>query len=281
MDSSIDQMTQDLARAAYAKRTQRAYTDMIVRIRDRLGKPVASWTRDDVRSAVDWLASLGKSASWLTQRYCALRFLFKRTLGKPDMVSFLKLPKVYSPLPTVLSLDEVHALLRAIHEPRYQAIAMVMYGAGLRITEAIALETRDIDGARGVVIVRHGKGNKAREAKLSPSLYEWLRAYWDRARPRAPYLFACSKRGTLPRPDTVRAALAKAGKAAWIKKHVTPHVLRHSFATHLLDEGTDVHVVRQLLGHASIATTARYARVTQKRVRETPSPLDLLPQRRR
>ncbi len=281
MDISIDQMAQDLARAAYARSTQLAYTDMIVRIRDRLGKPVASWTRDDVRSAVEWLASLGKSASWLTQRYCALRFLFKRTLGKPDVVSFLKLPKVHSPLPTVLSLDEVHALLRAIREPRYQAIAMVMYGAGLRVAEAIALETSDIDGARGVLSVRHGKGNKAREAKLSRSLYEWLRTYWDRTRPPAPYLFACPKRGTLPRADTVRAALAKAGKEAWIKKHVTPHVLRHSFATHLLDEGTDVHVVRQLLGHASIATTARYARVTQKRVRETPSPLDLLPQRRR
>jgi integrase/recombinase XerD len=281
VDSSIDQMAQDLARAEYAKDTQKKYVEMIVRLRDRLGKPIATWSRDDVRGVVEWLGSLGKSARWLTHRYCALKFLFTRTLGTPEMVSFLKLPKVYAPLPTVLSLDEVHALLRAIREPRYQAIAMVMYGAGLRIAEALALETRDIDGARGVLIVRHGKGNKAREAKLSSSLYEWLREYWARTRPPEPHLFSCPKRGTLPKADTVRAALSKAAKEAWIKKHVTPHVLRHSFATHLLDEGTDVHVVRQLLGHASINSTARYARVTQKRVRETPSPLDLLPQRRR
>jgi site-specific recombinase XerD len=147
-------------------------------------------------------------------------------------------------------------------------------------SEAIALEVRDVDGARGVLQVRHGKGNKAREAKLSPVLYQWLRQYWARARPPLPHLFASPKTGKLPTPPTIRKAIALAAKEVWINKRITPHVLRHSFATHLLDEGTDVHVVRALLGHKSIWSTARYARVTQKRVRETPSPLDLLPQRR-
>jgi site-specific recombinase XerD len=181
-------------------------------------------------------------------------------------------------LPSVLSLEEVHVLLRAVRHRRYQAIAMVMYGAGLRISEA--LEVRDIDGARGVLQVRHGKGNKAREAKLSPTLYAWLRQYWAHERPPLPHLFASPKTGKLPLLTTVRKAIARAAKEAWIQKRVTPHTLRHSFATHLLDEGTDVHVVRELLGHTSLSSTARYARVTQKRVRETPSPLDLLPQRR-
>jgi site-specific recombinase XerD len=180
----------------------------------------------------------------------------------------------------VLSLDEVHCLLRALREPRFQAIAMVMYGAGLRISEALALEVRDIDGSRGVIQVRHGKGDKAREAKLSPALYEWLRQYWASVRPPQPYLFASRKSGKRPDAGTVRRAIALAAKEAWIKKRVTPHVLRHSFATHLLDEGIDVHVIRELLGHSQIETTARYARVTQKRIRETPSPLDLLPRRR-
>ena len=129
--------------------------------------------------------------------------------------------------------------------------------------------------------MRHGKGDKAREAKLSPSLYQWLRDYWFHEQPRAPYLFASKRTGKLPGPDTVRKALGKAAKAAWIKKRVTPHVLRHSFATHLLEQGTDVRVVGALLGHACLQTTARYTRVTEKLVRETPSPLDLLPQRRR
>jgi site-specific recombinase XerD len=180
----------------------------------------------------------------------------------------------------VLSVDEVNVLLRALRMPRYQAIAMVMYGAGLRISEAIALQVRDIDAARGVIQVRHGKGNKAREAKLSPTLYTWLRQYWARERPPEPYLFASRKTGKPPTAETIRKALALAGKQAWIKKPVRPHILRHSFATHLLDEGVDIHVVRELLGHESIRTTARYTRVTQKRIRDTPSPLDLLPPRR-
>jgi site-specific recombinase XerD len=157
---------------------------------------------------------------------------------------------------------------------------MVLYGAGLRIAEALALEVTDIDGARGVIRVRHGKGNKPREAKLSPSLYQWLRQYWSRERPPLPYLFASRRTGKPPVAESVRSALALAAKEAWVKKHVTPHVLRHSFTTHLLEQGTDVRVVSALLGHASLLSTARYGRVTEKLVRETPSPLDLLPHRR-
>ena len=280
MDHSIEQLARDLAFANYAKRTQQGYVRAAQQLTARCGKPLVDVTRDDVRAFVDALVSSGQSPPCVRSTLQGILFLFRRTLGKPEYVSFIKLPRLYSPLPTVLSLDEVHALLRAVKNPRYQAIAMVMYGAGLRISEALALEVNDIDGSRGVIRVRHGKGNKAREAKLSPALYEWLRQYWQRARPPQPYLFACRTTGKLPQRTTIRKALAAAAKDAWIKKRVTPHVLRHSFATHLLDEGTDVHVVRALLGHASISTTARYARVTQKRVRETPSPLDLLPQKR-
>jgi site-specific recombinase XerD len=210
----------------------------------------------------------------------ALLFLYRKTLGQPERVSFVSFPKQPRPLPTVLSLEEVGALLRALHKPVYQAIAMVLYGAGLRIAEALALEVTDIDGARGVIRVRHGKGNKPREAKLSPSLYQWLRQYWSRERPPLPYLFASRRTGKPPVAESVRSALALAAKEAWVKKHVTPHVLRHSFTTHLLEQGTDVRVVSALLGHASLLSTARYGRVTEKLVRETPSPLDLLPHRR-
>src|SRR5690606_32569357 len=111
---------------------------------------------------------------------------------------------------------------------------------------------------RGVIRVRHGKGNKAREVMLSQELYLWLRGYWSRHQPAVPYLFA-TKTGRLPHPDTIRGALFKAAKSAFIKKRVTSHTLRHSFATHLLEQGTDVHVIRELLGHTSIRSTARYA----------------------
>jgi len=196
------------------------------------------------------------------------------------MVSFLKLPRRRRTLPTVLSLEQVGALIVAIRVARYQAIAMVLYGAGLRIAEALALEVTDIDGARGVILVRHGKGDRPREAKLSPALYEWLRQYWSRERPPLPYLFASRKTGKPPTPETVRKTLALAAKAAWIGKRVTPHVLRHCFATHLLEQGTDLRVVGALLGHASLLSTARYTQVTEKLVRQTPSPLELLPKRR-
>jgi site-specific recombinase XerD len=273
-------MRQDLALAKYAEKTQKSYLWVVEALSKRFGRPVGELGRDELRTFVEELIQRGKSASWVLIHLAALKFLFGKTLGRPELVSFFSRPKTHYRLPTVLSLDEVGALLRALRKPVYQAIAMVLYGAGLRIGEALALEVSDIDGARGVLRVRHGKGNKAREAKLSPSLYGWLRRYWARERPVRPYLFTTKRTGRPPKEAAVRSALAKAAKQARIKKHVTPHVLRHTFATHLLEQGTDVRVVGVLLGHASITTTARYGRVTEKLVRETPSPLDLLPHRR-
>ena len=280
MDQSIYQMGQDLALAAYAKGTQSKYLTTAEHLANRFGRPLADLTREELRLYVEEITARGMSASWMTSQICALSFLYCKTLGQPERVSFLSYPRRKRPLPTVLSLEEVGALIGAIRVARYQAIVMVLYGAGLRISEALALEVADIDGARGVIRVRHGKGDKAREAKLSPSLYTWLRQYWARERPPQPYLFASRRTGKPPMDETVRAALADAAKKAWIAKRVTPHVLRHSFATHLLEQGTDVRVVAALLGHASLRSTAHYTRVTEKLVRQTPSPLDLLPQRR-
>jgi site-specific recombinase XerD len=280
MDKSIEQLGQDLALANYAIKTQAAYVATARHLSARFGKPVAQLTREEIRTYVEEMTARGKSASWLRTHLAALSFLYRKTLGRPELVSFVSYPKAHKPLPTVLSLEEVGTLITAVRHPCYQAIVMVLYGAGLRITEALALEVTDIDAARGVIRVRHGKGNKAREAKLSPSLYTWLRQYWARQRPPLPYLFASRTTGKPPRAATVRAALAHAAKQAWIGKRVTPHVLRHSFATHLLEQGTDVRVVGALLGHASLQSTARYAKVTEKLVRQTPSPIDLLPQRR-
>jgi site-specific recombinase XerD len=280
MDQSIVQLGQDLALANYAKNTQKKYLRVAEHLSHRFGKPVADVTREELRTYVEELVARGLSASWVITHLAALRFLYRKTLGQSDKASFISYPKRHKPLPTVLSLEEVGALIRAVHNARCQAVVMVLYGAGLRISEALALEVSDIDAARGVIHVRHGKGDKAREAKLSPSLYQWLRQYWARERPPAPYLFGSRKTGKAPRGETIRAALTHAAKEAWIKKRVTPHVLRHSFATHLLEQGTDVRVVGALLGHASLQSTARYAKVTEKLVRQTPSPLDLLPQKR-
>jgi integrase/recombinase XerD len=118
----------------------------------------------------------------VSDRLCAVLFLFRRTLGRPELVSFIKLPRRHSPLPSVLSLEEVHALLQALRHRRYQAIAMVMYRLGAARHRGDRARSADVDGSRGILQVRHGKGDKPREAKLSPSLYEWLRQYWARER---------------------------------------------------------------------------------------------------
>jgi site-specific recombinase XerD len=245
MDQSIEQFAQDLARASYSSGTCAAYVAVAKRLADVLGKPFDKATRDDVRRFVDGLGDI--STGRFNVALSAVLFLFRRTLGRSEVVSFIKVPRRHSKLPPVLSIEEVHGLLRAIKEPRLQAIAMVMYGAGLRISEALALKVGDINRNRGVIHVRKGKGRKEREARLSPTLYEWLREYWRRTRPPEPFLFSSRKTGKPPVVATVRNAIAAAAKDAWIKVHVTPHVLRHSFATHLLDEGFDLHVVRDAL----------------------------------
>jgi integrase/recombinase XerD len=280
MDTSIEQMRQDLAFAAYAETTQQSYLSTVKTFAAYYGRPVVEIGREELRAYFEHLRERAKSASWLKMQYAAIVFLYRKTLGRPNDVSFVCWPKQHSPLPLVLGLDEVHGFLGALTHRRYQAIAMVLYGAGLRLAEALALTVADIDGARGVLRVRHGKGNRAREAKLSPALYAWLRSYWAAERPPRPYLFASPRTGRPPTQETVRRAFELAGEQAGIQKPVRPHVLRHSFATHLLDAGTDVRVIQVLLGHQSLQTTARYTRVSTVRMRETPSPLDLLPRRR-
>jgi site-specific recombinase XerD len=274
----INQMRQDLARGGYAESTCSNYMKTAEALQRRFDKPLQELSRDEVRVFVDEMFAKYRTPSSRRMALASVVFLYRRTLGMPEHVSFIRWPKRYSPLPTVLSRLEVQAVLRAIERPLYRALALVLYVAGLRISEALALEVSDIDGERGVIRVHHGKGNKAREAKLPQGLHHWLRWYWwtqRKLRPRGVRgLFVSPRTCKPPTRGSVCAALASAAMKAGIRKHVTPHVLRHSFATHMLEAGTDLRVVQVLLGHASITTTTRYARVTEKLVQQTPSPID-------
>ncbi len=190
-------------------------------------------------------------------------------------MAFLSCPKRPQRLPTVISAEQVHQLLEALKLPKFRVLFTTIYATGLRISEGCALETRDIDAARRVIHVRQGKGNKDRLVMLSPRLLMILRAYWRKERPQAPYLFT----GRTGRPlnhEVARDALRLAAARAGLDK-VTPHTLRHSFATHLLDSGTDLRVIQVLLGHESIDTTTRYVRVSLPTLTKTQSPLDQLP----
>jgi len=281
MDKSIEQMGKDLAFASYAKGTREHYISSAKALGAHFGRAVAELGREDLRAYVGHLGARGRSASWLKMELGAIVFLYRKTLGRPEDVSFVVWPKQRSPLPTVLSLEEVAAFLNALRHPLYLAIATVLYGAGLRIDEALRLELPDIDSKRGVLRIRHGKGDQAREAKLSPALLQGLRSYWAKERPPRPYLFASRQTGRPPTQASVCHAFALAQEQAGITKRVRPHVLRHCYATHLLEAGTDVRVIQALLGHRSLQTTMRYTRVTAALLQKVPDPLDLLPSRGR
>ena len=272
-----DQMRQDLAMAGYAAGTQKIYWSDARLLVKRFRKPPEAIGREDLRVYVAELLTSGVGPSRIKLHFAAIKFLFEKTLGRPSEVSFLSWPSQPRPLPRVVSVEDIGALLTAFRSHKYRALAMVMYGAGLRIGEACVLEVSDIDAARGVIHVRHGKGDKPRETLLSHTLLLVLRAYWFCERPPRPYLFVGQGTGKPLAPETFRKALKKAREDAGLKGKVNAHMLRHSFATHLLEAGTDIRVIQQLLGHKDLSTTAGYTRVAHALLTKTQSPLDRLP----
>jgi integrase/recombinase XerD len=277
MSKLRDQMMQDLDLGGYAERTKRTYIESIRIFAKFHGKSPDKLGQPEVRA---WVEHLRKrrpklSAQRLRQHFAALRFLYGKTLGRPEVTAFLSWPKDVEKLPVVLTEEQVHRLLGAFTSPRMRVFFTTVYAAGLRIGEASRLETRDIDAARGVIHVRNGKGGKERLVMLSPRLLVILRAYWKQERPPAPWLFA-GKTGNHIAPEVARQAFKKAAAGAKLGKKATPHTLRHSFATHLLEAGTELRVIQILLGHGSIRSTTRYTRVSAGMVAKTKSPLDRL-----
>lgn len=272
-------MIQDLELAGYAHVTKTTYLGSIQSLASYFWQPPDKLTSDDIRQWVRYLRGTRVGPQRMRQHFAALKFFYGKTLGQPDRVSFLSWPKDPDRLPTVLSADEVALLLIALESPRLKVFFTTMYATGLRISEACQLQTVDVDAARGVIVVRKGKGNKERLVTLSPRLLKILREYWKQEQPAAPWLFA-SRTGDHVSSSVAREGLKLAALKAGLDKKVTPHVLRHSFATHLLDAGTDLRVIQALLGHSSIASTTRYTRVSTGLIAKTKSPLDRLPRKK-
>jgi site-specific recombinase XerD len=272
-----DRMQQDLDRAGYMPRTVSNYLSCVRDFVDHFeGRSPLKLGQDEMRMFVEQLERRKLSAQRVRQYLAALKFLYGKTLGRPDEIAWISFPRSKRRTPGILSGSEVARVLAAIESVTCRAVATVCYGAGLRVNEARRLEVTDILSDRGLLHVRAGKGGHERFAMLSPRLLTTLREYWRAVRPRPPLLFP-SQLG--PRPihaGTVRTALGKAARAAKVNKRVTPHVLRHSFATHLLEMGVEMRIIQQLLGHASIRSTAIYAQVTSALVKRTKSPLDVL-----
>jgi len=258
--------------------TQRAYVASIAQFARHMGRSPADVGPAELRAYQLYLTTeRGLAPSSVGVAVSALRFLYRVTLRRRWPVDeVLPLPKKPRPLPVVLSPEEVVQFLDGVKRPLHRAILTTCYAAGLRISEAVCLTVPAVDSQRMVLRILRGKGHKDRYVMLSPTLLEVLRAWWHVHRPTH-WLFPGQRPNTPIGRAAVRRACRVACRRARLAKLVTPHVLRHTFAVHLLEAGTDLRTIQLLLGHRRLETTARYLRIATTTVCATTSPLDLLP----
>jgi integrase/recombinase XerD len=269
-------LTDDLRLRNYAPRTVTTYVAAIARFARHFGRSPELLGPEEVRA--DQLHLLQhEHASWsrFNQVVCALRFLYRVTLGRPDVVTMIPFGKRPKTLPAVLSRAEVLRLFAALPDNLYRTLVRTAYACGLRISEVVRLRVTDIDSQRGVLVVRQGKGQKDRLVPLSPALLAELRGHWRRYRPDG-WLFPGQKRGRHLNVNAWQRLFARLVRPLGFAKAVSRHTLRHSYATHLLEAGVDVVTLQRLLGHRDLSTTARYLHVSTQHLQRTPSPLDAL-----
>jgi integrase/recombinase XerD len=266
-------MIEDMTIRKLAPKTQQGYVRTIKDFTVFLGRSPDSASLEDIRRFQLHLAQSGAQPPIVNHTVSALRFFFRVTLKRHDIVehtTFIRQPRK---LPVVLSPEEVARLLNAAPGLKYKAALSVAYGAGLRAAEVVSLKVCDIDSKRMIIRVEQGKGRKDRNVMLSASLLELLRTWWRAERPQG-WLFP----GRNPvQPMTTRQlnrACHAAAEAAGIERNVSLHTLRHSFATHLLEQNIDVRVIQVLLGHAKLDSTALYTRVATKTIQQVTSPLE-------
>jgi integrase/recombinase XerD len=271
-------MIEDMTVRKFTARTQQGYIRAVKRFSAFLGASPDTASAEDLRRYRLHLVESGVGAPTINHSLTALRFLFLVTLRKPATV--LDMPFVREPrrLPVVLSPQEVARLLDAAPGLKYKAALSIAYGAGLRASEIISLKIADIDSARMVIRVEQGKGRKDRYVMLSEHLLQLLRAWWKAGRPQG-WLFPGQNRINPLTPRQLNRACHAAAQMAEIDKPVSLHTLRHSFATHLLEQKTDIRVIQVLLGHKKLDTTALYTRVALKALGQVTSPLEHLVRR--
>jgi site-specific recombinase XerD len=270
-----ERMRTDLRLRHYSARTEVVYIGHVARFARHCGQSPDQLGAADIRQYLCHLLESRVSRSYFAQASAALRFFYRETLARPELLSALPYPRTSKRLPTVLSQQEVCQLLRAASELRCRALLMTAYGAGLRVSELTHLRVHDIDSQRMVVHVRQGKGARDRTVMLGSALLRVLRQYWRAYRPET-WLFPGRDPARPLSARRVQDLCTRAGRAAALPRRVTVHVLRHSFATHLLEAGVDLRVIQLLLGHGSLRTTALYTHVSTERLQSTPSPVDLL-----
>jgi len=271
-------MTEDMQVRNLSPDTQTSYAQQVSLFARYFRRSPEQMGPEEIRAYQVYLTNEKKLAPGsVLIAVAALRFLYKVSLKKDWIFEeVIPAPKKPQTLPIVLSPEEVLQFLGCIASTKHHAILSTCYAAGLRISEAVRLTIPDIDSQRMVLRVEQGKGQKDRYVMLSPRLLEILRSWWRVERPKQ-WLFPGDIAGQHITKDAVEQACQKARRRCSIPKPITPHSLRHAFAVHLLESGTDVRTIQLLLGHRSLATTARYLRIATSKVCATSSPLDLLP----
>jgi integrase/recombinase XerD len=271
-------MLEDMQIRNLAVNTQESYVQQVSLFARYFNQSPEQLGPEQIRTYQVYLTNERKLATGsILIAIAALRFLYKVTLKKDwTFQDIIPAPKKPQTLPVVLSPEEVVRFLNCVESKKHRAILTTCYGAGLRVSESVALTPPAIDSKRMVLRVEQGKGMKDRYVMLSPKLLEILREWWRVARPEH-WLFPGDMPGQHITRDAVEDACRKAHHTCRIPKPITPHSLRHAFAVHLLEQGTDVRTIQLLLGHRSLATTAKYLRIATSKVCSTSSPLDLLP----
>jgi site-specific recombinase XerD len=271
----------DMTMRHFSRDTQRNYIRDVGRFATFLGRPPDTATADDLRQFQIEQRENGVAVPTMNSIVAALRFFFNHTIDRPDLARRLVWIKQMRKLPVVLSRDEVARLLGATTCLKHQAALSVAYGAGLRVAEVSMLKVRDVDSERMLLRVERGKGGQYRNAMLPADLLILLRQWWKLGREqgvmhRDGWLFPGQHHLKPISTKQLHRVVVEAAQAAGIAKRVSPHTLRHSFATHLLEDGTDIRIIQALLGHAKLENTAFYTKVATRTVRAVTSPLDKL-----
>ena len=270
-------MMEELRLRNSSEETIRSYIESVKRFARYYDKSPDQMNAEQVRSYLLYLLEERKlSWSAIHVNRAALRFLYVRVLRQRWFDEEIQPPKRHPQLPTVLSAEEITRILDATRNLKHWTILATLYATGVRCNELRLLKVEDVDSKRKLIHIRNGKGQTPRDVTLSPVLLERLRIYWRWRKPKD-WLFPSKQRPDHPMGSkSIRHLCANAGRRAGIQRHVHPHVFRHSFATHLLDQGADLRTIQVLLGHADIRTTARYLRVSTRRIQAVASPFDAL-----
>lgn len=275
----IQRMAEDMQLRNLAPATIDAYTYHVDKFCRHFGKPADQLGPEEIREFQLYLVHKRK-VSWssFNQAVCGLRFLYEVTLQRPWEVRHIPFGKRPKKLPVVLSDEEASRLFQCMHNPKHRAVLLTCYAAGLRLREATHLRVADIDGERKQIHIHDSKGSKDRMVPASPRLLDELREYWKLKRPNN-YLFSGKTADTPLSSPTIQKAYKLGIALAGIRKAATPHTMRHSFATSMLEAGVDLLTISKLLGHSSFVTTMIYLHVRRQHFDRSPSPIDWLPVR--